>query len=127
MGGRGGSSGIVNPQTMTLNEYLGKRGLSSPMSDFMIDKMRIPHGLTQRQTKQMQKEADKARKEYSEKREAAIKEYNEKVKSGSIKEKSRIDVLIETANGHSDNPSVQAARRTLEKRGIDWKKRRKKR
>lgn len=25
------------------------------------------------------------------------------------------------AKGHSDNESVQAARRTLAKRGIDWK------
>ena len=114
-------------QTTTLNEYLGKRGLASPVSDFMIDKMRIPHGLTQRQRKQLEKEADKARTEYAEKRQAAINEYNEKVKAGAIKEKSRIDVLIETANGHSDNLSVQAARRVLEKRGIDWKKRRKKR
>ena len=37
-------------------------------------------------------------------------------------EKKRIDALIRTANGHEDNPSVQAARRVLDKRGIDWQK-----
>lgn len=126
MGGRGGSSGL-RPQATTLDEYLGKRGLASPVSDFMTDKMRIPHGLTQRQRKQLEKEADRARIEYSEKREAAIREYKEKVKSGEIKEKSRIDVLIDRARGHADNESTQAARRLLEKKGIDWKTGRKKR
>lgn len=125
MGGRGGNSGLKT-QTTTLDEYLGKRGLSSPVSDFMMDKMRIPHGLTQRQRKQLEKEADKARVEYSEKREAAIREYREKVKYGSIKEKSRTEVLIERANGHPDNESTQAARRILEKRGIEWRRRKKK-
>lgn len=33
----------------------------------------------------------------------------------------KYDKLLKTAKGHSDNESVQAARRTLAKRGIDWK------
>ena len=47
MGGRGGSSGMA--KTQSLEEYLGERGLSSPISDYMVDKMRIPHGMTARQ------------------------------------------------------------------------------
>ena len=105
----------------TLNEYLGERGLSSPMSDFMIDKLRIPHGQTERQRKAMQKEADRAADEYQEKRSTAIREYGEKVASGEIIAKSKIEQLVETANGHPDNLSVQAARRCLIKRGItEW-------
>lgn len=49
------------------------------------------------------------------------KEYAEKVKSGEIRPPTRIESLIKTANGQPDNPSVQAARRLLQKRNIDWK------
>ena len=52
MGGRGSSSNLQNRSTkQSLEEFLGKRGLSSPISDYMVDKMRIPHGMTQRQQK----------------------------------------------------------------------------
>lgn len=119
MGGRGGSSGII--KTKSLDEYLGERGLRSPISDYMVDKMRIPHGMTARQNKQFLKDAERARTEYSNKRNAAIAEYNAKVDSGKIKQPGKYDKLLKTARGHEDNPSVQAARRTLKKRGIDWK------
>ena len=119
MGGRGSSSGIV--KTQSLDQYLGERGLSSPMSDFMLDKMRIPHGMTARQQKAFLKEADKARTEYAAKREAAKREYNDLVSRGRIKLPGKYDALINKANGHPDNPSVQAARRVLTKRGIDWR------
>lgn len=33
-------------KVLSLDEYLGERGLSFPVSDFMLDKTRIPHGLT---------------------------------------------------------------------------------
>ena len=119
MGGRGGSSGMAKAQS--LDEYLGERGLSSPISDYMVDKMRIPHGMTARQNKQFLKEAEQARNDYSSRRNAAINEYNAKVESGKIKQPGKYDKLLKTARGHEDNPSVQAARRTLKKRGIDWK------
>lgn len=74
---------------MTLNEYLGRKGLSSPVSDYMLDKMKIPHGLTQRQETKLQ-------------------------------DKTPVERSLDTAAGHPENASVQAARRMLEKRGIDW-------
>ena len=80
-------------KVQSLDEYLGERGLSFPVSDFMLDKTRIPHGLTSRAEKKMHREADIA----------------------------RIETSLKTAHGHEDNPSVQAARRMLKKRGIDWK------
>ena len=119
MGGRGGSSGMI--KTQSLDEYLGERGLSSPISDYMVDKMLIPHGMTSRQNKQFLKDAEKARNDYSNKRNAAIKEYNSKIAAGTIKAPGKYDKLIKTARGHEDNPSVQAARRALKKRGINWK------
>lgn len=50
------------------------------------------------------------------------KEYAEKVKSGEIKNPTQIEKLIRSANGNIDNESTKAAIRSLEKRGIDWKK-----
>lgn len=41
MGGRGAAA-----EKISLNEYLGKRGLSLPISDYMLDKERNPHSLT---------------------------------------------------------------------------------
>lgn len=125
MGGRGSGSGRggsgVQPKKTTLDEYLGTLGLSSPISDYMDDKIRNPHGMTERQKKQFQKDAAAAADEYQKKRSAAIKEYQAGVKSGKIVEKSRIDVLLDRARGHEDNESTQAARRALKKRGINWK------
>ena len=40
-------------KVQSLDEYLGERGLSFPVSDFMLDKTRIPHGLTSRAEKRM--------------------------------------------------------------------------
>lgn len=50
----------AGPKVQSLEQYLGKRGLNSPISDYMIDKMRIPHGLTRRQNEKMLKEATQA-------------------------------------------------------------------
>ena len=91
-------------KVQSLDEYLGERGLSFPVSDFMLDK-----------------DADIARNDYSKRRIAAINEYNAKVENGEIRKPSIIETSLKTAHGHEDNPSVQAARRMLEKRGIDWK------
>ena len=113
-------------QKTTLDEYLGRRGLSAPVSDYMIDKLKVRRNLTQRQRQKLENDAAKAQAEYTQKREAAIKEYREKVKSGEIKEKSRIDTLIDRANGNPDNESTRAARRLLEKKGISWKRRKRK-
>ena len=106
---------------MTEDEYLGRKGVGSPISDFMDDKLRIPHGLTQRQWNQLQRDAEKARTEYAKQRQAAKEEYRQKVKNGEIRPKSRIETLIETAHGNDDKESVRAARRVLDKRGIDWR------
>ena len=116
-----GSSTRASSEKTTLDEFLAKRGLSSPISDYMDDKMRIPHGLTRRQTEKMQREANEAAAQYSARRESAIAEYKAGVASGTIREKSRVEVLMGKAKGHPDNPSTQAARRALEKRGYNWK------
>lgn len=105
---------------MTLNEYLGRKGLSSPVSDYMLDKMKIPHGLTQRQEAKLQKDALAAAQDYHARRSAAICEYNELKEAGKLQDKTPVERSLDTAAGHPDNASVQSARRMLEKRGIDW-------
>ena len=104
----------------TLDEYLGQKGLGSPIDDYMLDKLRLPHGQTERQHKQMLKEAERAARKHYERRIIAIKEYEQKIASGEFVEKTIIEQLIDSANGHPDNASTQAARRALTKRGVNW-------
>lgn len=47
-------------------------------------------------------------------------EYNVLVSQGKIRPPTRIEQLQKTATGHPDNPQVQAARRLLAKKGIEW-------
>lgn len=108
------------PEQISLNDYLGRLGVSSPISNYMDDKLRNPRGLTANQKAKLEKEAALAADEYQKKRAAAIEEYQQLVKQGKIIPASQIDTLLATANGHPDNESTQAARRALEKRGYDW-------
>ena len=110
----------MEPEKISLNDYLGRLGLSSPISDYMDDKLRNPHGLSESQRNQLEKEAKAAADDYHARRNAAIDEYNRMVAEGKIIPPTQIDRLIATANGHPDNEATQAARRSLEKRGYDW-------
>ena len=122
MGGRGKSSmSASQPRVMSLDEFMGAKGVSSPLSGYMDDKIRLPHGETQRQLERRQKEAAKARVEYEKKREAARVEYKALVDSGKVRPPTEIERRLKVAQGRSENASVQAARRVLEKRGIDWR------
>lgn len=109
------------PVAMTLDEFLGMRGLSAPISDYSLDKVRLPHGETQRQQTKRINDGLQVAQEYSEKRQTAINEYQELVRKGEVRDKTSIEKAIDRANGHEDNESTQAARRMLEKRGIDWR------
>lgn len=122
MGGRGKSSmSASQSRVMSLDEFMGAKGVSSPLSGYMDDKIRLPHGETQRQSERRQKEAAKARVEYEKKREAARVEYKALVDSGKVRPPTEIERRLKVAQGRSENASVQAARRVLEKRGIDWR------
>ena len=111
--------GMGNQKAMTESQYLASKGLSD-ISDFMLDKTKIPHGETARQTAKRLKDTDKALNDHYSKVAEARKEYREKVKSGEIREPSTIERLLDSAKGHEDNEATKAARRALEKRGIDW-------
>lgn len=111
------------PKKMSLEDYLAINGVSSPFSDYVIDKLRGNRQLkTQRGRERFENECDKHRIAYAEKRNAVIDEYYKLVEEGKIIPKTLIEKTIEKANGHPDNASTQAARRMCEKRGIDWRK-----
>ena len=54
-------------------------------------------------------------------REELRKEYLQKVENGEFRQPTRNERLIATANGHIDNECTIAARRLLDKKGIDWR------
>lgn len=122
MGGRGSSSASASrASVMSLDEYMGRKGVSSPVSGYMDDKMKIPHGETQRQTERREKEAAHARAEYEKRREAARAEYKALVDSGKVRPPTEMEKRLKVAQGRSENAAVQAARRVLARRGIDWR------
>lgn len=122
MGGRGSSSPSASrASVMSLDEYMGREGVSSPVSGYMDDKMRIPHGETSRQTERREKEAAHARAEYEKRREAARAEYKALVDSGKVRPPTEMEKRLKVAQGRSENAAVQAARRVLARRGIDWR------
>lgn len=108
------------PERLSLEEYLGKRGLASPIDDYMLDKHRLPHGETRRQQMQRQHEAELSSEAYHARREQAISEYKELVSKGAIVPTSVTEQKLIAARGQPEKETVQAARRSLEKRGINW-------
>ncbi len=102
---------------LTLEEYLAQKGLSSPIDDFMLDKLKLPHGQSKYDERTMHENARKSSQDYHEKRNAAIQEYNDKVATGEIVEPTNLERYIKRASGNPEKVSVQAARRVLEKRG----------
>lgn len=109
------------PKVMSQEEFLGRRGLASSISGWGIDKMKLPHGETQRQRSRRLRECEQKISEYHDKRNKAIREYNELVEQGKIRKPTTIEATLLKAQGHPDLPSVQAARRMCYKRGIDWR------
>ncbi|MGN1156157.1 MAG: ArdC family protein [Agathobacter sp.] len=106
------------PIPMDLDDYLRKVGLDSPFGPYQDDKM-IGHAkvLHQDSTKS---DMAKTSEEYWEKRNTAKLEYWKKVDAGELRPCTEIERTLRKAQGHPDNPSVQAARRMAEKRGYDW-------
>lgn len=108
-------------EVLSLDQFLARHEVSAPVSDYMFDKLRIPHGLTVRQEQQLHKDAYRYATEYHNKRDAAIEEYERLVAEGKIRKPTVIEEYLRKAQGHPDNPSVLVARRCLLRRGYDWK------
>lgn len=134
MGGRGGSSGLAsnvprlnNPagipkNAMTEQEFLALRGVGDAMSGYTVDKLRGNRQLgTYRGKAKFDKEVSAASTRYQQSRESARDEYKRLVDRGVIRDKTPLERRLTAAHGHPDNQATQAARRLLEKQGIDWR------
>ena len=109
-------------QVLDRDEYLGLHGCSDAASGYCLDKLRSNRTVrTAHGRKRFEKECAEAETKYQAKRNACIEEYERLVASGEVRPRTHIERMIRKAQGHPDNPSVQAARRMCEKRGIDWK------
>lgn len=103
-------------------QFLNSKGLGDAMSGYCLDKLRCNRQIrTVRGKKRFDAECAKAEAEYQKKRAEAKAEYAELVARGEVRPPSSIEESLITASGHPDNPSTQAARRVLAKKGIDWK------
>lgn len=101
---------------MSEDDYLASMGLGMPISDYMIDKQKLPHGESLRQQEARIKEADNFARQYHQKRENARNEYRTLVEQGKIRPPTELETLAQTASGHPDNPSVHAAQKVLDKK-----------
>ncbi len=109
-------------EVMDEKDYLAKQGVEFAASGWCLDKLRSNRQLrTVNGQRRFEKEAAKAEADYQEKREKAKDEYRRMVENGEVRPLTSLEKTMRTAQGHPDNPSVQAARRMLAKRGYDWK------
>lgn len=108
-------------RTMTEEQYLGAMGYGrSGFGDVALAKGNYRNGAG-RAILERQNQKDM---EYFNARARLREDYNRLVSSGQIRQPTLIEQLMQTAQGNSDNEAVRAARRALEKRGIDWRRRR---
>lgn len=108
-------------QAMDLDEYLGLAGCDSWVDNFMIDKLKLPHGETLCQKQKRERQAYQNSVTYHEYRSKCIKEYNNKVDRGELRPLTSIERWLRTARGHEDLQATHAARRLLAKCGINWR------
>ena len=120
-GGKEQAAGVLEgekePLVIDQEDYLTQHGASRLGIGELALHKNIPEG---KQRKRLLDNQAKKDWELLKKRERLRNEYREKVEKGEIRPPTRIEKLIDTARGHPDNESTQAARRILEKRGIDW-------
>lgn len=124
MGGRSSSFRAKKsgggPTLMDKDQYLAIKGVNQ--FNWADDKIRSNRTIaTQRGKERFKKQYDQAAAKYQANRDKAISEYNDLVKTGKVRPRTQAEKMFQNAQGHSDNRSVQAARRVLNKRGIDWK------
>lgn len=106
---------------MSEDDYLVSQGIGDVLSGFSDDKTRLPHGETLRERERRLGESEAAIAAHAEARRSARAEYRALVDAGKVRPPTTVEKKLRTARGNPDNDAVQAARRTLAKRGIDWR------
>jgi hypothetical protein len=99
------------PKEMSIEEFARKTGgtTSADRMSLAIEASRRPHGVTKANSRRY----EQAYRNMDAKVKSTERAYQEAIKSGRIK--APTNSLARTAQGHPDNPAVQAAQRLLAK------------
>ncbi|MCM1168582.1 MAG: hypothetical protein NC048_02555 [Bacteroides sp.] len=109
----------INRGIMTEEEYLGLKGYSAMgYAELALHKGRQK---TQGAQDRVVKNYHERARAYDEERVRLRLEYREKAGRGELRAPTPAEQIIEQANGNPDSAATQAARRSAEKRGIDWR------
>ena len=117
-----GYSKASSPRVMTEEEYLSSKGYSFMGYSEAGMHLSSQH-VSNRQKKQQINIIQERAREYDNKRAELRQEYRELVKQGKMRAPTEYERTLQIAQGHPDNPAVQAARRWLEKYRQRMKKR----
>lgn len=109
----------AEPIYMTEDEFLGE--YCSPVCDYMLDKMKFPNGISNRDRKHLPEEYLRRQYAWEEVRREKKAQYRQLVGEGKIIPKTTLQRAVETARSPLEElERVQAARRVCQKRGVDW-------
>lgn len=113
---------MVRKRVISEQEYLNRKGVGSPLSGVMDDRLRSVRQLrSTRGEEKFNRDNKSVIDSYHTKRSQAKREYQRLVSSGKVRPPSNAEKAWKTAHGLSENRAVQAARRVLAKHGVDWK------
>jgi soluble lytic murein transglycosylase-like protein/GNAT superfamily N-acetyltransferase len=103
-------------EILTFDQYAARNGLR----DYGEAGTHNPLGhLSSAQKRRIEQETSKRLAEHKVLQDELRQRYQNDVAAGSVRPPGRIEKLIAQAKGHTDNKSVQAARRLLEKQGYN--------
>mgnify|MGYP001290364060 CR=1 FL=1 len=110
----------TTPQVIDFETFAAMRGASR--LDYCDDGAVSPAGHMPKSNwrRQMRTIAER-NADLAQRRSELREEYQRLVAEGKVRPPTRIERLIEAANGHEDRAQTHAARRVLAKRGIDWR------
>ena len=108
------------PQVIDFEAFAAQRGASR--LDYCDDGAVSPAGhMPQSNWRRQMKTRAERNAELSQRRAELWEEYQRLITERKIRPPSRIEKLLEVANGNEDRAQTHAARRVLAKRGIDWR------
>ncbi len=105
------------PLVIDEEDYLAQHGAHF---NFGEPALHCNRSISERSWKSAVKRQSQKDNDLSQKREELRKEYAEKVNLGEIRPRTRIEKLLDVANGHEDLQATHAARRLLAKQNIKW-------
>lgn len=108
---------VAGPAVLTEEQFLAREGAGADFGDAGLHRSdsRVS-GRARRSQLDLQSRRDE---DLAARREVLRERFRAEVASGRIREPTRIERFQQVASGHTDNESVQAARRVLKRLGIE--------